>query len=65
MIIITYWHDDDEETITSITCKTDKECKDICNVLTKYKMNIISIDTVPNPTTATELEQVFKDVYSD
>ncbi|MBR2248093.1 MAG: hypothetical protein IJ880_13915 [Bacilli bacterium] len=65
MIIITYWHDDDDETITSVTCKTDKECKDICEVLTKYKMNIISIDTVPNPTTAAELEQVFEYAYSD
>lgn len=65
MIIITYWHDDDEDTITSITCNTDKECKDICDVLMKYKMNIISIDTVPNPTTAAELEEMFEDVYGE
>jgi len=65
MIIITYWHDDDEETITSLTCNTDKECEAICEVLKKYKMNIISIDNVPNPTTAEELEAFFKDVYGN
>ncbi len=65
MFIITYWHDDDDETITSVTCKTENECKDICDVLKKYKMNIISVDTVPNPTTAAELDAVFKDIYED
>lgn len=65
MILITYWHDDDEDTITSITCNTEEEAKDICDVLMKYKMNIISTDTVPNPTTAAELEEMFKDAYSE
>lgn len=65
MFIITYWHDDDEETITSVTCNTDKEAEAICEVLEKYKMNIISVDTVPNPTTATELDVLFKDVYEE
>ena len=65
MINITYWHDDDDETITSVTCETENECKDICDVLKKYKMNIISVDTVPNPTTAAELDAMFKDIYED
>lgn len=65
MIIITYWHDEDEETITSVTCNTDKEAKAICEVLEKYEMDVISVDTVPNPTTAAELEAMFKDVYED
>lgn len=65
MFIITYWHDDDEETITSVTCNTDKEAEAICEVLEKYKMNIISVDTVPNPTTAAELDAFFKDVYEE
>ena len=65
MFIITYWHDDDDETITSVTCNTDKEAEAICEVLEKYKMNIISVDTVPNPTTAKELDEVFKEIYED
>lgn len=65
MIIITYWHDEDEETITSVTCNTDKEAEAICDVLEKYEMDVISVDTVPNPTTAAELEAMFKDVYED
>ena len=65
MIIITYWHDDDEDTITSLTCETDKECEAICKVLQEYKMTIISVDNVPTPTTAEELEEMFKDIYED
>lgn len=65
MIIITYWHDDDDETITSVTCNTDKEADAICKVLAKYKMNVISVDSVPNPTTAAELDAVFKDIYEE
>ncbi len=65
MIIITYWHDEDEDTITSVTCNTDQECKDIIDVLMKYGMKIISAEDVPNPTTAAELEEMFEDVYGE
>jgi len=65
MIIITYWHDRDDETITSVVCNTEEEARDICEVLHKYKMDIISREDVPNPTTAAELEEMFEDVYGE
>lgn len=65
MIIITYWHDEDDETISSITCNTDEECKGICEVLKKYKMDIISVDAVPNPSTPKEIEEWLKEVYAE
>ena len=65
MILITYWHDSDEDTITNIMCDSDEECQKICEVLTKYNMNIISVDTLENMTTAEELEKMFKEVYEN
>ena len=65
MILITYWHDEDDETITSITCNTDVEAKEICDILKEYKMDIISVDEVPEVSTPAEVKQMFKDIYEE
>lgn len=63
MILITYWHDEDDETITSIACNTDAEAEEICDILKEYKMDIISVDTMPNVSTPAEIRQMMKDFY--
>lgn len=65
MILITYWHDEDDETITSIACNTDAEAEEICDILKEYKMDIISVDTMPNTSTPAEIRQMFKDIYEE
>lgn len=65
MILITYWHDEDDETITSIACNTDAEAEEICDILKEYKMDIISVDTMPNVSTPAEIRQMFKDIYEE
>lgn len=65
MILITYWHDRDEDTITSITCNTEEECKKIMDTLIAYGMEILTSEDLPEPTTADELEKMFKEVYED
>ena len=65
MILITYWHDEDDETITSIACNTDAEAEEICDILKEYKMDIISVDTMPNVSTPPEIRQMFKDIYEE
>ena len=63
MILIAYWHDEDDETITNIACNTDAEAKEICSILQEYKMDIISVDEVPKVSTPAEVRQMFKDFY--
>ena len=63
MILVTYWHDEDDETITNIMCNTDAEAKEICSILQEYKMDIISVDEVPKVSTPAEVRQMFKDFY--
>ena len=65
MILVTYWHDDDEETITNVACNTDAEAEEICGILQEYKMDIISVDEVPNVSTPAEIRQMFKDFYGE
>ena len=65
MILITYWHDDDDETITNVACNTDAEAEEICSILQEYKMDIISVDEVPNVSTPAEVRQMFKDFYEE
>ena len=65
MILITYWHDEDDETITSIACNTDAEAEEICDILKEYKMDIISVDTMPNVSTPAEIRQMMKDFYEE
>ena len=65
MILITYWHDEDEDTITSIACNTDTEAKEICDILKEYKMDIISVDEMPNVSTPAEIRQMMKDFYEE
>ena len=65
MILVTYWHDDDEETITNVACNTDAEAEEICGVLQEYKMDIISVDEVPKVSTPAEVRQMFKDFYGE
>ena len=65
MILVTYWHDDDEETITNVACNTDAEAEEICGILQEYKMDIISVDEVPKVSTPAEVRQMFKDFYGE
>ena len=65
MILVTYWHDDDEETITNVACNTDAEAEEICGILQEYKMDIISVDEVPKVSTPAEVRQMFKDFYEE
>ena len=65
MILITYWCDSDEETITNIMTESDEECQKICEVLKKYNMDILSVDTLEHTITAEELERNLKDIYED
>ena len=65
MILVTYWHDEDDETITNIACNTDAEAKEICSILQEYKMDIISVDEVPKVSTPAEVRQMFKDFYEE
>ena len=63
MILVTYWHDDDEETITNVACNTDAEAEEICSILQEYKMDIISVYEVPQVSTPAEVRQMFEDCY--
>ena len=65
MILITYWHDEDDETITSIACNTDAEAKEICDILKEYNMDIISVDEMPSVSTPAEIRQMFEDFYEE
>ena len=65
MILITYWHDNDDETITSLACNTDAEAEEICDILRDYKMDIISVDEVPSPSTPDEIRQMMKEFYDE
>ena len=63
MILIAYWHDEDDETITNIMCNTDAEAEEICSILQEYRMDIISVYEVPKVSTPAEVRQMFKDCY--
>ena len=63
MILIAYWHDEDDETITNVACNTDAEAEEICSILQEYRMDIISVDEVPKVSTPAEVRQMFKDFY--
>ena len=63
MILITYWHDEDDETITIVMCNTDAEAEEICSILQEYRMDIISVYEVPNVSTPAEVRQMFEDFY--
>lgn len=65
MILITYWHDNDVDTITSITCNTEEECQKIIDTLMAHGMEILTSEDLPKPTTANELEKMFKEVYEN
>ncbi len=64
MIVITYWHDSDDETITSVACNTEDDAVKIQQILEKYGMDIISVDEL-KPSTPDEIEQMCKDFYSE
>ena len=64
MFLITYWHDGDDETITSHLCNTESEANQIREILERYDMDVISVDELSVSTPA-EIEQMFKDIYEE
>lgn len=65
MILITYWHDEDPDTITSIMCDSDSECQKIIDVLIKWNMSIISAHELNETITAAELDEMLTDAYNE
>ena len=62
MIVITYWADNDPDTIATVMCANDTHATQIQAILARYGMDIMyagPLDTI----TPDELENMFADVY--
>lgn len=64
MIIITYWHDEDKDTINSLLCKTEKEAEKIREILEYFGMDVLCVDKI-TMSTPKEIEDMMKDAYGD
>ena len=64
MFIVTYWLDGDDETITSVACKTEAEAEEIREILEDFDMTIISVDEI-NMSTPDEIRKMMEQAYID